>query len=103
LIDGWAGAPLLATLGALGGVAVGVIDAAHAPTRGRLVATGFGLVFVGASWLLWHQQRQHSWDRQVEASLRPAAIDDGSPSDVAVDEGAVRIVSPTRPAARPQR
>lgn len=103
LLDGWAGAPLLAMLGALGGVAVGVIDAAHAPTRGRLVATGFGLVFVGASWLVWHQQRQRTWDRHVEASLEPVAIDAGrATSGVAVDEGAVRIV-PTRPAARPQR
>jgi hypothetical protein len=73
LIDGWAGAPLLAMLSALGGIGVGVIDAVHAPTRGRLVAIGFGLVFVGASWLVWHQQRQLRWDRRVQASLRPLA------------------------------
>ena len=75
LIDGWAGAPLLAMLSALGGVGVGVIDAIHAPTRGRLIAIGFSAVFVGASWLVWHQQRQRRWDRQVEASLRPLAVE----------------------------
>jgi hypothetical protein len=75
LIDGWAGAPLLAMLSALGGVGVGVIDAAHAPTRGRLIAIGFGVVFVGASWLVWHQQRQRRWDRQVDDSLRPVPLE----------------------------
>ena len=99
LIDGWAGAPLLAMLSALGGIGVGVIDAVHAPTRGRLVAIGFGLVFVGASWLVWRQQRQRRWDRQVEAALRPLAIEALPTAGPATDErpGVVAASATTAP------
>jgi hypothetical protein len=74
LLDGWAGAPLLTLASALGGVGVGFIDAIHAPTRGRLTAIGFGVVFVGASWLVWRQERQRRWDRQVAVSLQALAL-----------------------------
>ena len=76
LLDGWAGAPMLTLVSALGGVGVGLIDTIHAPTRGRLTAFGFALVFVGASWLVLRQERQRRWDRQVAASLRPLDVAD---------------------------
>ena len=52
LIDGWAGAPLLALASALGGVGIGLIDAVHDPSRGRLIALGFGLAFAMACGLV---------------------------------------------------
>jgi uncharacterized membrane protein YccC len=71
LIDGWAGAPLLAMASALGGVGIGLIDAVHSPSRGRLIALGFGAAFAVACALVWRQRRQHRWDRSVARSLRP--------------------------------
>jgi hypothetical protein len=75
LLDGWAGAPLLTLVSALGGVGVGLIDTIHAPTRGRLTALGFAVVFVGAACLVIRQERQLRWDRRVSASLRPLPVD----------------------------
>jgi hypothetical protein len=75
LLDGWAGAPLLTLFSALGGVGVGLIDAIHAPTRGRLTALGFAVVLVGATCLVIRQERQRRWDRRVAASLRPLPLD----------------------------
>ena len=75
LIDGWAGAPLLALAAAVGGVGIGLIDAIHSPSRGRLIALGFSVVFAGACWLVWHQRRQHRWDRAVGRSLVAADLD----------------------------
>jgi hypothetical protein len=77
LLDGWAGAPLLTLISALGGVGVGLIDTIHAPTRGRLTALGFAVVFVGAACLVLRQERQRRWDRRLAASLRPLPVDAG--------------------------
>ena len=71
LIDGWGGAPLLALASALGGVGIGLIDAIHAPTRGRLIALGFVVAFTLACALVWAQRRQRRWDRSVAHWLRP--------------------------------
>jgi hypothetical protein len=89
LLDGWAGAPLLALLSALAGVGIGFIDAIHSPTRGRLFACGFAVVFAGACALVWHQHRQVRWDRGVAASLRaPAEAAPLGPDTSRPDNGA---------------
>jgi hypothetical protein len=69
LARGWSSAPLVTLLTAVGGVAIGFIDAAHDPTRGRLIALGFGVVTVLACWLAWRQLRLARWDRSLAASL----------------------------------
>ena len=46
LVQSWALAPLLAVAVALDGVAIGLIDALHDPTRGRLIALVFALAAV---------------------------------------------------------
>jgi hypothetical protein len=74
LIDGWAGAPVLALASAPGGVGIGLIDAVHYPSRGRLIALGFGVAFAMACGLVWRQARQRRWDRAVARSLRPLDI-----------------------------
>ena len=101
LIDGWAGAPLLALVSAVGGVAVGLIDAIHAPTRGRLIAVAFALVFVVACWLVWRQERLRRWDRQVARSLRPddAGLLASAHPHQAVDARAARALTGPSPAA----
>jgi hypothetical protein len=98
LLDGWAGAPLLTLVSALGGVAVGMIDTIHAPTRGRLTALGFGIVFVGAAWLVIRQERQRRWDRRTAASLRPLAVTPGEP---ALASGPGPLASPSAPVGTP--
>jgi hypothetical protein len=79
LIDGWAGAPLLALCSALGGVGIGLIDAVHFPTRGRLIALGFGVAFALACALVWRQSRQRRWDRAVDRSLQPMPVEPAVP------------------------
>jgi hypothetical protein len=92
LIDGWAGAPLLALASALGGVGIGLIDAVHYPSRGRLIALCFGVAFAMACGLVWRQSRQRRWDRSVARSLRPLDAElpspSRSPSAAAPDAGA---------------
>jgi len=51
LLAEWAGAPFITLATAGAGVAIGFIDALHAPTRGRLIALGFGVAVVLATWL----------------------------------------------------
>jgi len=92
LIDGWAGAPLLALASALGGVGIGLIDAVHYPSRGRLIALGFGVAFAIACGLVWRQARQRRWDRSVARSLQP--LDVGMPPAAGVAPDASAPASP---------
>jgi hypothetical protein len=93
LLRGWAGAPVLASAAALGGVAMGLLDAVHDPTRGRLIAVGFGAVAVGASVVALRLVRGAWWERsRLDAAVavpmmgtrvEPAARSDSTSLDAA--------------------
>jgi hypothetical protein len=87
LVRGWAAAPLLTVVTALAGVGIGLIDAIHAPTRGRAIALAFGIVVVLASLLAARAAGVLRWQRE---SMAP----DG---DDAV------LVHPAAPSAAPHR
>lgn len=71
LARGWASAPLTTSFAAVAGVAIGLIDAIHSPTRGALLAVAFGVVAVGGAWLAIRQAAFLRWDRQVRSQLAP--------------------------------
>lgn len=80
LVRGWAAAPLLTLLASALGVAIGLLDAVHEPTRGRLVALGFGVALVLAAVASTRLMRLRAWDRRVsvESGYREHADRDHS-------------------------
>lgn len=75
LFRGWGGALHLTLAASLAGVAIGAIDATHSPTRGYLVAFGFGLAAVLSTVMAMRAQRLTAWDRHVAG----AGADPGAP------------------------
>jgi hypothetical protein len=81
-------APLFIVLVALSGVSIGLIDAVHDPTRGRLVALGFGATAVLGALLTARAVPLALWERHVLRGLAPppshapeaAAVPDGEPT-----------------------
>lgn len=72
LLRGWSAAPLLTLATAATGVPIGLIDAQHDPSRGRLVALAFAVCVVGSS-VLWARQLVIArWSRRTLAA-GPAA------------------------------
>jgi len=71
LLRGWPLAAFTTLASALAGVAIGFLDAAHDPTRGRLLALGFAVVATGAAVLAARQVALIRWDRAVHAELAP--------------------------------
>jgi hypothetical protein len=71
LVQGWAASPLITLLVSIDGVAIGLIDATHDPSRGRLIAVAFAVTSVLAAALTWRSLRLALWDRDVHRSLRP--------------------------------
>ena len=79
LCRGWAVAPLLTLAASSAGVSIGLLDAVHDPSRGRLVAAGFAVAALLSAVAGWRQHRLGRWDGggvslAVEASppLSPA-------------------------------
>ena len=104
LVRGWAGAPILASAAALGGVAIGLIDTVHDPSRGRLIAVAFGVVAIGAAVVALRALRVAWWERsRLDAALEPPAM--GAPMRAAeiptapsapVDDDQAHTDSPVR-------
>ena len=67
LAVGYAAAPILALVACSFGVAIGLLDAAHSPTRGRLVALGFSIALVLATAATIRAVRLMRWDRRARA------------------------------------
>lgn len=67
LVQGMAMAPYVTVASALMGVAIGLIDAEHDPTRGGIIAAIFGLVTVLSLWMAFRQAPLRAWDRQLRA------------------------------------
>ncbi len=71
LVRGWASSALLTVLAAGCGVAIGMIDIMHNPTRGTTIMVIFALIAVCGAALSWWHVRLHRWERATVASLQP--------------------------------
>lgn len=91
LVREWASAAAWTLCSAVAGVAIGVLDAAHAPGRGRLVAAGFAVVAVGAAVLALSQLRVARWERRVLRDSGPVTRRTDAVADA-------ETASPTTPA-----
>lgn len=102
LLRGWAAAPLLTLAAATSGVVIGLIDALHSPTRGRLVAAGFAIVCLGAIVLALKAMSLRLWDRSLRRSLRPVTtrLADSAPAPESVPVDA-ETDEPRQPILRP--
>ena len=86
LVRGWALAPFTTLVSALAGVAIGVIDTAHDPTRGRILAVAFALVAAGAAVVAVRQASLVRWDHALAADLAP--LPDAAPQPATADSPA---------------
>ena len=73
LVRGWAAAPALTVLAGALGVAIGLLDAVHSPTRGRLIALGFAVAVTVAGLATVRVVELARWDRRAVAGSRAAA------------------------------
>lgn len=67
LVRGWAGAPFLTLGTAAIGVAIGLIDATHDTTRGRVIALAFAVALLGAAVLCVRQFMLARWEQRTLA------------------------------------
>jgi hypothetical protein len=79
LIQGWAMAPLFTVAVALTGVSIGLIDAVHEPTAGRVIALGFGACAVLAAVLAARGVPLAMWDRRVRRGLMSPRVPQDAP------------------------
>lgn len=93
LIRGWAAAPVITLLTAGCGVAIGIIDMAHDPSGGRLIATAFALTIVGAGFLCVRQLLFRHWehgavgaDARMTTRIAPADAADVAEPIARVDD-----------------
>jgi len=66
---------LLALISAVIGIAIGIIDAIHAPARGNIIALSFAVLAVAAILLIVADARLLRWDRRVLAPLGHGTAD----------------------------
>jgi predicted lysophospholipase L1 biosynthesis ABC-type transport system permease subunit len=85
LVRGWAAAPALTLVASALGVAIGLLDAVHSPTRGRLIALGFGLALTVAAVASTRVMRLRAWDRTVSALGQHSDEPDVATSDALPD------------------
>ena len=85
-------APIGTIAAACGGVAIGLLDAAHAPGRGWLIAVLFAAVATGAAVLAGRQLALTRWERAVVAPLL-----DAPPAHTPVDATAPAEPTPAQP------
>jgi hypothetical protein len=88
LVRGSAFAPLLTVATALAGVGIGILDAAHAPVRGGLVALAFTGVGAFACWLASHDVGLRRWERMVLAEVGGAPEEALPPIEASPPAGA---------------
>jgi len=67
LVRGTAAAPVLTLFACSMGLAIGLLDAAHSPTRGLLVALGFGVALALAAVATMRAVRLMRWDHRGDA------------------------------------
>lgn len=93
----WAIASPLSVLATGLGVAIGVIDSIHSASRGRSIALAFGVLLLGAVFLMWRQLQLAAWDRSVRRSLASTPVSAASTDAAADDEVAPRPRRTTSP------
>lgn len=83
-----ASAGLFALFASLSGVAIGLIDAVHAPSRGRLVAAGFALAAVASAGIALRIRALRRWDDRLAIAHRAdvGPMDAATPGEAAVGE-----------------
>ena len=75
LLRRWPLSALLALISAVIGIAIGIIDAIHAPARGNIIAASFAVLVVAAILLIVADARLLRWDRRVLAPLGHATAE----------------------------
>lgn len=101
MFRGWASAAPLSVLATSLGVGIGILDSIHSASRGSAIAAAFGVLSVGALFLLWRQVALLRWDHEVRRSLASepievvaaAAVED---ADVPAEAAAAAEAPPTR-------
>ncbi len=99
LLRGWASAVWITLVSALAGVAIGVLDAAHDPSRGRLIAVAFSVASVLAVVAAARTLALHRYDRALGDVVASPPVDlaaPASPPAPGVEEGE-REAAPSRP------
>jgi integral membrane sensor domain MASE1 len=66
---GWASAPTISLAASVLGVSMGLIDAIHSPTRGALVAIGFGAAATLAAFATVRSFQLGRWERDARARV----------------------------------
>jgi hypothetical protein len=84
-------AVLAALASALFGIAVGLIDMVHSPTRGAVLSIAFAVVAVGVLIAALPVLRSALWLRRAESQLAPvdawAEMQDASPASTSAEHG----------------
>jgi hypothetical protein len=98
---GWAAAPLLTLTAGIPGVAIGALDAMHAPTRGRLITIGFAVVTLLAAVMTWRAWRVTRWGRPAAGPARDGeAVDRTTLPERVRDEAARTTAEPSDEASK---
>ena len=86
---GWAAAPVITLAASVLGISMGLIDAIHSPTRGALVAIGFGMATTLAALATVRSFQLSRWERDARARVASFAADqsamEASASEFIVD------------------
>ena len=94
LVQARALAPLITVFVSLMGVSIGLIDAVHDPTRGRLIALGFGVAAGLGALLTARAVPLARWDWRVRRRLEPEPAP--WPDPEVVEAPAARVVDGER-------
>ncbi|HZM37763.1 MAG TPA: hypothetical protein VFB94_01550 [Acidimicrobiales bacterium] len=94
LVQARALAPLITVFVSLMGVSIGLIDAVHDPTRGRLIALGFGVAAGLGALLTARAVPLALWDWRVRRRLEPEPAP--RPDPEVVEAPAARVVDGER-------
>jgi hypothetical protein len=87
LVQARALAPLFTVLVSVTGVSIGLIDAVHDPTRGRLVAFGFGVTAVLGALFTARAVPLALWDRRVRRRPAPEPVSPVDPAAPVMADG----------------
>jgi hypothetical protein len=76
LLRAWAAAPALTILSAALGTSIGLIDMAHSPVRGGVVAGLFALAALAGIWLAVREAPVRRWEKHLRHPTTAPPVDD---------------------------